>query len=382
MKETVVNKSFTYYDFINIFLKNKKPILIFSLIVGTFIGLIVFFVMDPIFLSTATIKTTSKQSGLSGLLGADMVPDLGDISSFGGGSVVKELALYENILFSRKCVEAAIIRFNVMEESDIKYMFDAVKYFKENVMLINKDKVAGTMEVGAYDKDPVKAKEISEFLVFQLNKINTELNIQNAKNNKDFIQSRYNEAKIDLVNVEDSLREYQDNYGIAPDMQVLAAVKAEIEFESEIKSEEIKLEILEKILSPDQSEITIQKRKIEELQKQLFEIQQGGKENGLLTLKGKPEMVLNYLRLKREVEIQNKILTTIIPLLEQSKIEEKRETPSVLILDPPNVPDRKVKPKRLTLTLISLFISACLAFFYFIIKEKWNQNKNLINFKQ
>ncbi|MBK8382695.1 MAG: hypothetical protein IPL16_12560 [Ignavibacteria bacterium] len=48
-----------------------------------------------------------------------------------------------------------------------------------------------------------------------------------------------------------------------------------------------------------------------------------------------------FLRLKRDVEIQNKILTTIIPILEQAKIEEKRETPTVIILDPPNVPDKK-----------------------------------------
>lgn len=40
-------------------------------------------------------------------------------------------------------------------------------------------------------------------------------------------------------------------------------------------------------------------------------------------------------------------------MLEQSKIEENRETPTVLILDSPNVPDKKSKPKRLIIIVLS-----------------------------
>lgn len=158
-------------------------------------------------------------------------------------------------------------------------------------------------------------------------------------------------------------------------MQVQAAVKAEIELESEIRSEEIKLEILKKILAPDESEIKIQNQKIEELSRQLSNIQNNGDDTDVLTLKGKPEIVLNYLRLKRNVEIQNKILTTLIPLLEQARIEEKRETPSVLVLDPPAVPDKKVKPKRAITVLILMFITGVMTFLYFILKDKWRYVK-------
>ncbi|MBL0108978.1 MAG: hypothetical protein IPP52_17295 [Ignavibacteria bacterium] len=46
-----------------------------------------------------------------------------------------------------------------MEENKYKYMQDAVKDFRENVMEIKKDKVAGTLEIGIYDKNPQKRKE-------------------------------------------------------------------------------------------------------------------------------------------------------------------------------------------------------------------------------
>lgn len=368
-------KQYTYYDLIRIFLLNKKKIVLITLLSGILAALVVYFAMDPIFYSSATLKTTSKSSGISSLMGIEGVPDIGELSGLGGGSTVKELALYETILMSRRCVEAAIVSFNILEEEKFKYMFDAVKYFRQTVMQVTKDKVAGTLEVGIYDKDPAKAKDMVEFMVNQLNSINTELNVLNARNNREFIEGRYELAKQELSSKEDSLRDYQDRFGIAPDLQVQAAVKAEIELESEIRSEEIKLEILKKILAPDESEIKIQNQKIEELSRQLSNIQNNGDDTDVLTLKGKPEIVLNYLRLKRNVEIQNKILTTLIPLLEQARIEEKRETPSVLVLDPPAVPDKKVKPKRAITVLILMFITGVMTFLYFILKDKWRYVK-------
>lgn len=365
-------KELTYEDLIFIFLSKKKIILLSTLAVGLVTGLIVFFILDPIFLSSATIKSISKSGGINTLLGVDAIPDLSDIGNLGGGSVTKELALYENILVSRRCVEEAILKFNIIEEEKFKTMFDATKYFRENVMTITKDKIAGTMEIGALDKDPAKAKEIADFLVYQLNKINTELNIQNAKNNKEFIQNRYNESKDDLTKLEDSLKQFQDVFGIAPDLQVQAAVKAEIELETEIKSEEIKLALLKKILSPDQAEIKSLEEQIIEMKKQLSDVRNNNDTQDVLTLKGKPKIILNYLRLKREVEIQNKVMSTLIPLLEQSKIEEKRETPSVLVLDPPIIPDKKVKPKRLSIILISMLLSFCLIYLFLVAKTKWN----------
>jgi uncharacterized protein involved in exopolysaccharide biosynthesis len=64
---------------------------------------------------------------------------------------------------------------------------------------------------------------------------------------------------------------------------------------------------------------------------------------------------MSFLRLQRNVEIQTKILTYLLPVYEQAKIEEKKETPTILVLDKPYVAERKTKPKRLTMVLLSIF---------------------------
>jgi uncharacterized protein involved in exopolysaccharide biosynthesis len=129
--------------------------------------------------------------------------------------------------------------------------------------------------------------------------------------------------------------------------------------------------MLRKILSPEASEIKLQENKIADLKNQLYDILNSKDSTASLNLKGAPKIILNYLRLVREVEIQNKMLAFILPLYEQAKIEEKKETPSVIILDQPNFPEKKTKPRRLIFILISLVLSFTISSTWFIIYSKW-----------
>ncbi|HEY5123417.1 MAG TPA: hypothetical protein VIK14_06745 [Ignavibacteria bacterium] len=371
--------------YLKIIFSYKKFILISTLSVGLIVAFIVFFIIIPIFYSSGTIKTTNKSSsGLAGMLGGGSVPDIGGLSDLtGGGTSSKELALYENIIMSRRCLEETIIKFKLMDEWDYKYMQDAIKYFREEILDVKRDKIAGTILLGVYDVDPQRAKDITDFLIFQLNKINTEMNIQNAKSNKEFIETRYNMAIADLKKAEDSLKNFQDIYGMAPDIQVKVVAQSEITLEAEIQTEKVKLELLKKILSPDQSEVKQQEAKISAMQEQLFQIQNSTDLSTNLRLKGKPEVLLNYYRLLKGVEIQNKILATLLPIFEQGKIEEKRETPSIIVLDNPFLPEHKIKPKRVTSILISIFVTLIMAsvasIFYHTFYKKFKENYKNIN---
>lgn len=373
------NKNYNLIHLISIFLDNKKAIIITSLIVGLITAFVMFFVLDPIFLSSAVVKTSNKSSAstLTSLLG-EGIPDFSDIGNLTGGSGAKEMALYEDILISRRNIEETLLKFQLNNEWEFKYFEEAVKNFRENILEIKKNKISGTMEIGVYDKYPERAKQITEFLIYQLNKINTELNVQNAKNNREFIEKRYYAAKEQLKMVEDSMKIFQDQFGLAPDIVAKASVQGEVQLEVEIKSEEVKLELLQKILSPGQSEIKLQQDKINLLKKQLNDMKNIEDPESSISQKGKPQLVLNYMRLVRNLEIQNKIVLFLLPIYEQAKIEEFKEMPSVIILDAPNIPEKKVKPKRLTMTVLAAFASFIMAFGFFVVKERYNSFASLV----
>ena len=352
---------------------NLRKILAVSAIAGVITALLVFFVVSPLFLSTATVKTSGKIVGFS----IPEMPDLSGIGDLAGiNSTSKELALYENILLSNRCLIETIVKFGLNE--DFEYMQDAVKSFKQNNLVITKDKIAGTMNIGVYDKDPARSREIVEFLVSQLNSINVDLNRQNARNQREFIEERYIQAENDMRNAEDSVRIYQDQYGILPDAQIRATSQTELDLEAQIRSEEIKLELLKKIISPDQSEVKMAEDKIGVLKKELDDIRNSTDNRYKLKLKGQPEMLLNFYRLVAEVDKQKKILTILLPIYESSKIEEKREIPTILVLDNPLVPEKKSKPKRLTTVAIVSLIAFVLSASYFILRKKWRQFKSTL----
>jgi len=365
-------KGFTLLDVYMIYRKHRKVILSITLITCIISIVLYYFVLDPIFLSTATIKSTSKGGGIASMLEGN-IPDIGGLDDFGlggGGKTARELASYESILTSRRCLEEVLNKFGFMQREDLDFVEDGIKYVRAN-MSISQDRLAGTLSVGFYDKDPVLAKDVVEFLISQLDKINIELNIQNARSNREFIEKRYFQAKEDLAKAEDTLKAFQVIYGIAPDLQTKAAAQSAFTLEAELKAEEVKLDILKGILSPDQMEVKTQEAKIQSLKEQIGKIQTSTDLNDLLRLGNSPQIVLSFYRLSREVEIQNKIVTFLLPLYEQAKIEEKRETPTIMVLDKPYVAERKSKPRRLTMVVFWSLFSFIASNIFFFVGYKW-----------
>jgi uncharacterized protein involved in exopolysaccharide biosynthesis len=70
-----------------------------------------------------------------------------------------------------------------------------------------------------------------------------------------------------------------------------------------------------------------------------------------------PEIGLEMARLFREVEIQTRLLTFLLPQYEQAKIQEVKDTPTVQIIDPAVPPQLKNSPKRMFIVLGAFFSS-------------------------
>ena len=383
-KKTPQISQITILDIILIFLKRKKFIIITTSVVFIISVILYFFVFDLIYYSEATIKSSGKSGSLLGSLESGL-PDVGalDELGLGGGKSAKELAVYENILSSRRCIEPLIDKFNLVDRDKYQFKEDAIKNFMKENMKLDEDKLAGVLSIGIYDKDPQLAKEMVEFLLAQLDKINIELNVQNAKNNREFVEQRYYKAKEDLTKAEDSLKAFQVIYGISPDLQVKAATQTAFIIESEMKAEEVKLDVLKKILSPDQIEVKTQEAKVNSLKEQISKNQTSTDLNDMMRLGNSAQVVMSYLRLEREVEIQSKILSFILPIYEQAKIDEKKETPTIIVLDKPYIAEKKVKPKRLLMilawTFSCFFITGVLAIFFERAKVYRNLIKSMRN---
>jgi capsule polysaccharide export protein KpsE/RkpR len=234
-----------------------------------------------------------------------------------------------------------------------------------------------------YDKDPKRAADMANYFVEMLNKKNTELQVQNARGNRQFIEERYNKNLSDLAASEDSLKAFQKKYGvIAMPEQTEASIKAAAEITGQLVIKEVQGEVFRRTQSSDNPSVIATQIEIDELHKKLSQMNSGvnvsTKEMNVFVPFSKiPDLGGEYIRKLREVEIQYKILQFITPLYEQAKVEEQRSTPSVIVLDYASPAERKAKPKRLFIILAGALIGVFGTFLYTALYERLsNEKKN------
>ena len=163
--------------------------------------------------------------------------------------------------------------------------------------------------------------------------------------------------------------------------QTKAAIEAAAELEARIIAEEVKLGILQRQFGEDAPEVKTAMIQIEEMKKRLNQMKEGSEKSKnemslFVPFKDVPELGLQYLRLYRDYEIQNKLLEFIVPLYEQAKIEEQKNVPVVQVLDYAVPPEKKARPFR-TLIVLSVFASALVLFIIISFV-----NESLLNKKQ
>jgi uncharacterized protein involved in exopolysaccharide biosynthesis len=362
-------------DFLSVITKHRKFISRFILII-TVVTTVIVLLSPKWYKSMASVFPAEKADLFGGLEGisslAKSFSPAKALSSLSGNS---ETDRYLAILKSVTVLNEVIQKF------DLTHVYDISSFPEEKTLKALLDNVEFTVEtegnitITVYDKVPQRAADMANFFVEMLNKKNTELQVQNAHGNRSFIEERYKKNLSDLTAVEDSLKVFQKKYGvIALPEQLEASIKTVAGITGELALKEVQASVLKRTQTSDNPMVLTAQIEIDELQKKLSQINKGtafGKDDlkVIVPFSKIPDLGGEYIRHFREVEIQYKILQFITPLYEQAKIEEKRQTPSVLILDKAIPAERKSKPKVSLYMLLAFVISTLLSLLIIFILE-------------
>ena len=366
---TVHSTGDSLMEFLGVITRHRKFISRFVLL--TTVGVTVLALLLPKwYKSTASVFPAEKADLLGGLEGmasfAKALSPSKALSALGGGS--QELDRYVAILKSGTVVNAVIQKFDLVHVYDIS-SYPMEKTAKE--LLSNADftvEPEGNLSITVYDKDPQRAAEMANYFVEMLNKTNTELQVQNARGNRVFIEGRYQKNLVDLRAAEDSLRVFQKRFGvIALPEQTEASIKGAAELYGQLALKEVQVGVLRRSLSEDNPAVQGAQIEVDELRRKLGELNTGvgmGADDPkvFVPFKKIPDLGMEYIRRFRDVEIQYKILQFVTPIYEQAKVEENRATPSVLVLDRGGPAERKAKPKVTLYALVSFVASILVAF--------------------
>jgi len=91
--------------------------------------------------------------------------------------------------------------------------------------------------------------------------------------------------------------------------------------------------------------------------------------------KNLPDVGLKYLRYKRDLEIQTKLMEFLLPVYEQAKIEEQKDIPVVLVLDKAVPPQKKTGPKVSIIAAVTLLLSTFISIVFVLFKNSIQEMK-------
>jgi uncharacterized protein involved in exopolysaccharide biosynthesis len=365
----------TLLDFISILTKHRRFLVWFILSV-TIITTVIAIISPKWYKSTASVfpaEQTDLFSSMDGI--SSLVKTFAPGKKLGSLTGPSETDRYIAILKSGTVLGEVIRKFELAKVYEITSYTNekTAKELLSNVEFQVQDE--GNLTISVYDKNPQRSANMANYFVELLNKTNSELHVQNARGNREFIEQRHNQNLSDINRSEEGLKAFQKKYGvIAMPEQVEASIKAGAEIYGKLTAKEVELNILRRTLSEESPLLQSTKIEVQEFKKKINEMNSGvsssdGQVKILIPFKQAPELGAEYLRLYRDVEIQYKILQFITPMYEQAKVEERRSTPSVVVLDYAGVPERKAKPKVSLFALLAFVVSTIISLFIVFMKE-------------
>lgn len=349
-------------DYIYILYKWKKFIFINLLIVA--ILSVTYSLLLPLhYKATATVmippETQTGFGGLSSLLGGKSSLAAMGSRMFGLTSASEDVLL--GLINSRSALVKIIDEFNLVDYYEIRdgNMDKVLKAFRGDISADPNE--FGMIDFSVINKDPEVSAAMANYMVKLVDSLNIKFNIEKAKNNRTFIEQRYFQNIRDLKIAEDSLYRFQRKYGIvAVPEQLEVTIKAAAEVEAQLFKKEVEAYFIEQTYGVNSVQYAGVKAEIELLKNKVQELKNSkdlsSASNILFPFKQMPDIAIDYLRVFREVTIQESILEIVMPMYEQAKVEEQKSIPTIIVIDEAVPPQLKHSPKRAFVVLAFLFL--------------------------
>ncbi len=358
-------------DFLLLLFKNKRFLISFNSVIAV-LAIIIVFSLSLSFRSTAIIAVQNESSG-AGL--ASMLSDYVPFSlGLGGGS---ETNKFMGMVRTRRVMDVIIQDFDLQERYEAKTMESTYKLVDQNIELYDREDGSFSMSY-TIDEDPVMAYEIVMTLWAELQKIALELNKDAAVGYREYVQEAYLESAEKLRNSEIQFSGYQESSGIINlESQISATVNSLAELETSKIMNEIQLEYLKGTMNQDNSSIADKEIEIGIIDHKIKELKKSS-ETLFLPLDEFPQSSMEYLQKYRAVIVDTKIAEFMALQLEQAKIGEMKNSVNLYLLDPPSVPDYKIKPKRMSLLVMTMFFSGLASIMMLLLGEYYRKHKSHI----
>lgn len=298
---------------------------------------------------------------------------LGGLASIAGGSLGGKTTsdLYVTMLKSETIKDPIIDKFKLMDRYKAKIRTDVYNALN-GASIISLGKKDGVITVSFTDKDPKFSAEMANAFVDELGKLAARLNMSGAANNRKFYEKQIAETKADLSKAEEALKEFQTKHKtISVTEQAKATIEGVAQLRAQLALKEVELGTMQRQFTDNSQEVKSAKAAVSHLRGQIASLEgrAGSSSSSIPNLGAVPQLGQEYLRLMREFKIQEAVLEMLTKQYELAQVSEGKDTAPFQILEKAKVPERKSKPKRSMIVIMSAFATGFLMVLVAFLQE-------------
>ncbi len=349
-------------ELLRILLRRRRFITVNTLFV-TIAAAIISFLVPKTFSGKATVLPPESESPLAGLMGLSAGSIAAAVTNFALPIMATPSDLYASMLESESVLKQVVDSLKLQSVYNTSTEWAALTRLKDNVKI----KVAsdGIITVEAFAGDRQLAADIANLMVSTLDQFNRRLQNQKGKEFSGFLEKRLRETDSALGVAQNVMKNFQENHrAVSLELQSEALITNLAQQKAQLTSSEIQLEILKKTLYPNHPELVKKQMEVGEIRSKLKSMEEGATNVADSTLSALdiplsrvPDLSLQFAVLKRNLKIQELTYELLSQQLEMARLQERRDTPTLMVLDHARPAEQAVKPQKRLIVLAALFLT-------------------------
>jgi uncharacterized protein involved in exopolysaccharide biosynthesis len=353
-----------------IVLAKRKGLVLGLPVTAAILAAIVSLLMPNVYTSSAQILPPQQSQSAATVAMLGQLGGLGNVAA-GAFGLKNPSDLYVGILRSRSIADDLIERFKLKQVFNVETIDDA-RLELENITRITSGK-DGIILIEVEDSDPARAAELANAYVQELEKKNERLAITEAAQRRLFFEKQLSAQQTALAAAEVELKNTQERTGLIKlDEQGKAIIEAVAQLRAQIAVKEVQIGAMSSFTTSRNPERIRIEAELSGLRKQLskLETNRGARDDNTLVPMGEvPELGLEYVRKLRDVKYNETLLELLAKQYALARLDESRDVSLIQVLDRAVPPERRSKPKRTLIVLVTAFIAGALGLLLAFLQE-------------
>lgn len=351
--------------------------------VGLIVSLLIAFLIPARYQSTTQLMPPD-QSGNMGALTALLSSKGGE----GMAGLTEDLFglktsgdLFVGVLGSRTVQDDLIRKFDLRRIYGTR-SWEAARKILAKRTDVTSNRKSGIITIQISDRSPQRAAALGQEYTVELDNVVTNLNTSSAHRERVFLEGRLAQVKKDLESAEKAFSDFASkNTAINVPEQAKAMIGAAADLEGKLMAAQSEVEGLKQIYTDSNVRVRQAQARVDELRRQLGRI--GGKPGGQSApndgdlestypaIRQLPVLGVTYADLYRGTKVEEAVFESLTQQYELAKVEEAKETPSVKVLDPPEIPEKKSFPPRLLIMTLGAALAFAVGVVFVFGRAEW-----------